>query len=1807
MATKPATTYFPPLDRCMSGQEAVIPWTTAYAGLSDFASAASNMALESLFHDEETTKVLSQPDKPFSQPDAQSKQSFETKVAPINVSQSANGDYDLQQMKDDALWLAKEMGVAELAALRCTIVEWQSRAADLILGRIPVENGAQELQQSLLGRSTFKSTVNGAASSGPDFKDEDLRRSRLLQIFLDEQSAARACSAIFMSKGADQARDPPLDARSPVSPLGGEHRTWMDVEAKSVFDESKVQGFSLERSISSLRDLAQSINDMNSWPGTLKDRAQMAMPFLDSLVKDMTSALRVLLAQVYLVDRPPRASDVQAWYKLMEEQSFFASFSPITPTQNACAPILQCLVAVVSAAILKLPEAFEAIERTSSADQGSSQVRYPDLGAEPYTADLDCLKLVNRVLFHALIAALPTAGPAVFAWSLLTAEIQSRALLDEMRTQEAEQSDSDTNTRRRPSALRGSSRPPTAMEKAWEVIQDFDFGEHRGDVPQFMASTAIEQMSLLPIIEQLSMTLSVAFTAESETATNVVSRLALWEVLQSGLQFLDYAGAIEATIALLHPGSPNCPPASPRLQTALYSSERFGRYVLDMTLSRFPFELDPLLQLLIPLAGMATDDSSLVVQILENLTSFLVMVPENFRAYALENEDEGTNSVYLTEDIAIFEPRASLGWYQTPSESRALVLADGGSSNVVSTIPAGTPGVVMRDTRPFVFRLEHTYSGLAYLGVLLSTISRNSELVVPAGYSGSIDKASAALIVDLLTAILKPVANRDEQDWILGRFGSALRDEIDVVAVIAEIAESELLAHIERAAEAGSHELLVSCINFFEVLAVLSPERTWSWLSRSSLLGQTSGVSALAAVVSNAETQTGLFPFLSACVKLYETVLDDAIYGVVKRRPKVERDLGRRRFDSPMEALETPERTIASVLAAYTRVVQDVLLTCHDMTFVVLDERLAIVTTLCRAFGKLLRASYGIGIATDGEKLTDVLTLAATTQTVSDFVLAPLAAVLSMGAQVSDSALTASQRIALVAQTVTALDYLTTIVRTLKARNNGTAGSLPTQIIKLSGQLAMLFASHEAFRGPVAGLLGELLRQDTTELPSILGQLPQAQRLTSAPQDNTELPSILGQLPQETLKSFLSLLSQLDRPLRDNHTECKIWDFLSSVLDSGHQQYFAMYILTGTLPRDRYKTTEYGTTHKTLLRDALEQLNSIDKGVNPDRAISMLNFIAKAQQVWTFATNEVREKTDFVKSALTWLEGLEPVSRGGSVAEALIKIKEFRMAALVCDILAVNLHASAEVGDKTLLKMLAPKLAFLSEHGAKVDGYNASLHANLSRNLPKWASCQPDDFKRTSANPAPLGENYVYDLHLAGRMLAHEPHWHGRQGYAEEFNRANVNLSLVQAQTGLLKGWGRLATTLSDCANLEQGLQGVLVTAAIRALEANEEMGLDVPNAADVLQIRAELAFVLVSRLVAQKSTQDRMRDLLPVAWSLVRSCPVSYDVATAPEDLRYYTSLLQILYLAIQPHTYMDPKPLPHGIGTQTPLAPTISSALVEITGHVVARGWRALCANIDIFAQPADFALLAAILRAILNVKGVKLLHSQLADQVAGSGLVRGALSLFSWSHRLEDPVYAELAMGLLVTLSSVPQIAEQMALESVLAQLSSATLSEYFRKPGGQGPFDDLFAIWSQGFLPLSLNLLAAVGAPIAPEISAFLNSFPLQLKRAERGLANSKPTPRNPRAGAITLSLVSEARDLLLLSRVLESAAMIGSAEGVVGSEVQPLEMDTAGLREDVEALRGNLRGRVVAVGEREVRLGDDGLVEEVMRVLRGIAS
>ena len=193
-------------------------------------------------------------------------------------------------------------------------------------------------------------------------------------------------------------------------------------------------------------------------------------------------------------------------------------------------------------------------------------------------------------------------------------------------------------------------------------------------------------------------------------------------------------------------------------------------------------------------------------------------------------------------------------------------------------------------------------------------------------------------------------------------------------------------------------------------------------------------------------------------------------------------------------------------------------------------------------------------------------------------------------------------------------------------------------------------------------------------------------------------------------------------------------------------------------------------------------------------------------------------------------------------------------------------------------------------------------------------------------------------------------------------------------------------------------------------------------------------------------------------------------------------------------------------------------------------------------------------------------------------------------------QDPVYGEIAITTLVALSSIPQVAEQMAMQGILLQLSSANLSNYFRKPGGRGQWDEparvFSGIWTEGFLPLCLNMLEAVGPPIAGEVSAFLNGLPEQLTRAEAAFRSGAPVGRRRREHDedVTLKLVREAHSLVLIGLTLQSDVARAAAEGINAVEIPPLQYDLENAKQEVGKLartQRSLASKIVPTTEQEV--------------------
>ena len=403
----------------------------------------------------------------------------------------------------------------------------------------------------------------------------------------------------------------------------------------------------------------------------------------------------------------------------------------------------------------------------------------------------------------------------------------------------------------------------------------------------------------------------------------------------------------------------------------------------------------------------------------------------------------------------------------------------------------------------------------------------------------------------------------------------------------------------------------------------------------------------------------------------------------------------------------------------------------------------------------------------------------------------------------------------------------------------------------------------------------------------------------------------------------------------------------------------------------------------------------------------------------------------------------------------------------------------------------------------------------------------------------------------------------------------------------------------------EPKFQMIMAVAVTDCLKANAENQLPEVIFERLAQSRADLAFTLLQRLLEVKSTIAEVKAILSVAWNTLRRHDPNLGSALNGDNADYYRILLKILYLALQPHS-LDAAASPEDLNASTANGSTARSKSrsnvqvgLEVLGTIVAQGFRSLTIILHdspTLVHPSDFSLITAILRSVLHIPGLSRNTAHIISAFSDSQTARCASTLLSWADQLAtngDPIYGELSVLFLLEMSSVPVLAETLAVEGVMSQVLSTNLIRILQSRAF-GPFDQparMYGIWCRGVLPLLLNLLHAVGPPLASEVSAALNQFPNQLVRASNAFTSSPRTSVKDPTGYITLAMASEALTLSLIVTILQTFREAGASAAVTPSEIEEVKWNREQVKEEVEGWlqrRGALSEKIMPSDEKEER-------------------
>lgn len=1470
--------------------------------------------------------------------------------------------------------------------------------------------------------------------------------------------------------------------------------------------------------------------------------------------------------------------------------------------------------------MLKIPLALKMLTELSTASLSAAN----ETDGALYLLNAAGVNETNDVLLEAASVCLIVASPAVLAWGIIMQTMRELALTNkesrELRQSQraadrygmVDSSDTDSgdriflrnsSMRRRSSTGSDTSLQSTFLEDILERVMDTVLDE---DPIGYLAKSAVDGSHVLRVITALALEFCTHFGSEHNGKAGLQYRNTLLSLVRAALDWIPYQPElISATLAVLT-GSESYWEISTRPEQiqdaepawAFLSDDSCMQKLYLVAQSRFPHESLPFLKLCRALAVCRPNDQEQQLSIwdrLQDLDSFTCSLPPGFTGYETIREDEDANYICLTEDLSFSTRRSgspSTQLRKSMKSTRALSAYVQRSS--LQELPRGTVGRVLSENRPFVVLWQHSWSAIEYLGKLLMFASAddNTSMIIA---SDIISKEIVAAIVDLINTMLSTALRGTTPDSqlaqeILEKASDGLDRNRDIVSVIMDIFEDELYRRRKVSEIEGPGDILVCCIQFLYTLLPVVPDRVWPFLGRSSLLGINSGESQLSNIITSIEMVVGRYEFLTGCVRVYDALVDDALKHAVSRRIPTKSIT---RFGEP-QTLGTgvSQTSMKNIILAFQRLMTDVFESTMNWKFVAQKEKFEINSRICIIFRKILLSCYAVD---DNQEITHKLTgiLAPVAEhLINNFLTSnvelavnPLLHIFLEGLRTPGTTLIARGLKYRVSQVEAAVFLSTTLVGVHALLKKWPSG-LEDKFFEAAPMLAKLYVTHLSYRLPTLRLMEALIR--------------------SVANGGAQPPSLLAHLGQGVAGHFLEAISAIDQPLEDSALSLEVWKFLSAIV-SKRQQWFAIFVLTGKTPRETYKdrkAEDSSQQTEPILNIAMSSLTDIDK-LNSEKAISMLEFVALAADYWPWVLATIEQQPEFLKSLIRYLGSLESSrDQRSRTSESFDKIQ---LSSYIVDILAMYAHYAQQTGNISFAKDLSTHLKYLVRNAVSVPSYNESLHKNLGKNFErKFPGCSLAQIKCTTLEPPVLGKNFYYDLAMAEKMLSFDPAWvrSNGSGFMDELVRANINLSLVESQINLLRSWKSLMSELGKLMGGNLQFQKAMITVTTDCLRSNAvEQGLQWAVVDKLANTRAELAFALLQRLIQAKCAEPPLKDVLAVAWDTLRNDEDNLELALQSNNAEYYRLLLKIIYLALQTHI-IEPEPEDHADNqsSRVSASPRSAQAILEIINVIVARGFRGLINLLHTsptMVQPADFALLTAILRTSFAIPGITLNTSHLLTAFADNQTARCASTILSWSDQLatgNDPIYGELSILFLLELSSVPALAESLAVEGILTQIANTNVVQYLRQPKGMGPFDAptrLYAIWSRGLLPLLLNLLHAVGGPIAAEIAGVLNSFPSQLARASKAFDDETvSTASGASAKPITLSMASEMQTLAVLTGGLAGFREAGASAGVVAADITEVKWDQAQVREDLESWLNNptkLQQAIVPINESEEQL------------------
>ena len=319
-------------------------WKNTLLGISQLPSGAGHNTLRRHLSDDRTIEILTHYLSPFPPSTPQSKAAFETQTSAIHITPNNSGRYKLSEIKEDTLWLSKEVGIDEISALRIVVIEWQTRPAVWLLRGFADDDGStasagvegNSLQSSLLG-SKYGVTGTEVAAS---FDSSQERRMRLLDVYLSERQfltkTAEFITFIALSKPAEAGEinddNRNEDAQGKTSWLAKVGTTMLKSWNLRGVDSKSGNNWLVD-AISALELRIENIGKGSGWLQDEDTAVDVEVAWCRVQLMEIIHIMQTMMSIAMSSSELTRADVVRSWFRFVGDYGFFEQFELVSKLQ----------------------------------------------------------------------------------------------------------------------------------------------------------------------------------------------------------------------------------------------------------------------------------------------------------------------------------------------------------------------------------------------------------------------------------------------------------------------------------------------------------------------------------------------------------------------------------------------------------------------------------------------------------------------------------------------------------------------------------------------------------------------------------------------------------------------------------------------------------------------------------------------------------------------------------------------------------------------------------------------------------------------------------------------------------------------------------------------------------------------------------------------------------------------------------------------------------------------------------------------------------------------------------------------------------------------------------------------------------------------------------------------------------------------------------------------------------------------------------------------------------------------------------